>query len=99
MEVRAWRLSRPDPAVAPFSRPVPPVCVRLHGNLRRYLPPGQEGLLLSAEAVPAVSALLLRLGIPDGEIAHVGVNGQLAAPEAALHPADRVDVFAPVAGG
>jgi len=75
------------------------ITVRLHGNLRRFLPSGREVLKVSPKAAATVAALLAYLDMPQDEVASVGVNGRLAEPTQTLTPGDQVDIFAPVAGG
>lgn len=79
--------------------PEPIIVVRLHGNLRRFLPSGHEMLRLSPQTATTVAVLLTSLGLPQEEVAMVGVNGRLAGMTQPLAPGDQVDVFAPVAGG
>lgn len=75
------------------------IIVRLHGNLRRFLPSGHEILRLSPQIATTVAVLLTSLGLPQEEVAMVGVNGKLVGMTQPLAPGDQVDVFAPVAGG
>ncbi len=75
------------------------ITVRLHGNLRRFLPAGEERINLSLADAPTVAVLLARLALPAGEIAMTGVNGKLAESTQRLVAGDQIDIFAPVAGG
>ncbi|MHB8926079.1 MAG: MoaD/ThiS family protein [Bacillota bacterium] len=73
--------------------------VRAHGNLRRHFPGGHEEADFRLPEGSRVADLLAHIGLPDGEVWMVGVNDVLAQAEQALADGDKVDVFAPVAGG
>lgn len=78
--------------------------VKLYGQLRRYRPEGAPGaahqpfIWRLTEGDTAV-ALAHQLGIPDGLVNAVAVNGTAVEPDAPLHPGDKVSLFPPSAGG
>lgn len=78
--------------------------VKLYGQLRRYRPEGVAGAphqpfaWQSAEGDTAVT-LAAELGIPDGLVNAVAVNGTAVDLSASLHPGDKVSLFPPSAGG
>ncbi|HRQ40160.1 MAG TPA: MoaD/ThiS family protein [Chloroflexota bacterium] len=77
--------------------------VKLYGQLRRYRPEGVAGaphqpfkwLLVGGTAV----SLAHELGIPDGLVNAVAVNGTAVDLDTPLHAADKVSLFPPSAGG
>jgi sulfur carrier protein ThiS len=75
------------------------VSVRTFGNLRRYLPEGGQGAVISLPDVATVRDLLATLGIPENEAWRVSLNGALVGIDEALSDSDEVGVFAPVGGG
>lgn len=73
----------------------------LYASLARYLPEQSRGKACTLE-VPegtTVGDLVQRLGIPEGTIKVVFLNGVHAKAQALLHDGDRLGVFPPVAGG
>lgn len=73
--------------------------VHLFGDLRRYLPKGQDPLRLDMAEGATVSALLSHLGIDPGEVWVVRANKQVISEDSDLHDGDVVEVFEPIGGG
>ncbi len=77
--------------------------VKLYGQLRRYRPvgiPGAPHQPFNWRAVGGTAvALAQELGIPDGLVNAVAVNGTAVDLTAPLHPGDKVSLFPPSAGG
>lgn len=73
--------------------------IRLFGDLRRYLPRGQEWIDLDLPEGSTSTAVLDTLGIHPGEVWLVRANKQIISEEAALHDGDDLEVFEPVGGG
>jgi sulfur carrier protein ThiS len=77
--------------------------VKLYGQLRRYRPEGAPGaphqpFKWQTMGCTAVS-LAHELGIPDGLVNAVAVNGTAVDLTAPLRPGDQVSLFPPSAGG
>lgn len=70
-----------------------------YGDLRRYTPQNKEKLTLELPEAQPISALLLQLGVPWGEVGLVAVNGTLVDEHYLVAEGDRVEVFSPVGGG
>ena len=76
------------------------VRVTLFADLRRFLPPGQEGPQTYTLPVGAtVADLLATIGIRAEEEVTPGLNGELAQRETALHDGDDLVLFSPMEGG
>ncbi len=75
--------------------------INLYASLARYLPQpsSRKTCTLELPEGTTVGDLLKRLGIPEGTIKIVFVNGVHAKPQTVLHDGDRLGVFPPVAGG
>ncbi|GIK57899.1 MAG: MoaD/ThiS family protein [Chloroflexi bacterium] len=78
--------------------------VKLYGQLRRYRPEGATGAAHQPFAWPLTAgdtavSLAQALGIPDGLVNAVAVNGTAVQPDTPLHPGDKVSLFPPSAGG
>jgi sulfur carrier protein ThiS len=76
------------------------VRVSLFADLRRFLPPGQDGpqpYMLPAGAT--VADLLATIGIPSEDEVTPGLNGELATRETELHDGDDLVLFSPMEGG
>lgn len=73
--------------------------IRLFGDLRRYLPKGQDPLLLEMPEGSTVLAMLNQVGIHPGEVWVVRANKQVVPEEQPLQDGDDVEVFEPVGGG
>ncbi len=80
------------------------VTVKLFGILRRHRPDGIEGAPhhpFTTKLPPAATVDDLRslLGLRNGSLSAVGVNGASADSETSLHEGDVVSFFPPAAGG
>ena len=75
------------------------VAVKLFGNLRRHLPPGQEAIALRLAPGTSIEAAIQRLGVPDGEVGLAVVNGEAVPETSVLRDGDRLELFAPMGGG
>jgi len=75
------------------------VTVKLFGNLRRHLPPGQEAIALSLAPGTSLEAAMQQLGVPDGEVGLAAVNGEAVPETSVLRDGDRLELFAPMGGG
>lgn len=73
--------------------------VRLFGDLRRYLPEGQEQLKLEMPEGTTVLSMLQQVGIRPEEIWLVRANKKVISEEQLLSDGDVVEVFEPVGGG
>jgi sulfur carrier protein ThiS len=76
------------------------VTVTLFADLRRFLPPGVDGP--HRRTVPAgstVADLLAAIGIPADADLTVGLDGELADRDAALHDDADVMLLSPMEGG
>jgi molybdopterin converting factor small subunit len=85
-------------------RPGMTVTVRLFGELKQHMPPGQTGRVARLELPEDTTALqlILRLGIPyggdEGQMV-VAVNDVEVDHNTVLREGDSVSLFAPLAGG
>ncbi len=74
------------------------VTIKMHGNLRRFLPGATESVALQVGEGTTVEMLLERL-----KAAHdtwlVAVHGTVADRSTPLHDGDLVECYEPVAGG
>ena len=80
------------------------VTVKLFGILRRHRPDGIEGAPhhpFTTKLPPSATVDDLRslLGLRNGSLSAVGVNGASADSETSLHEGDVVSFFPPAAGG
>ncbi len=75
------------------------VKVQLFGDLRKYLPKGQELLELELPEGTTPAMMLQQLGIHPGEVWLVRANRQVIADESPFHDGDDVEVFEPIGGG
>jgi sulfur carrier protein ThiS len=73
--------------------------VHLFGDLRRYLPKGQEAMDLEMPESATASAVLERIGIHPGEVWLVRANRQVVSEDVPLHDGDELEIFEPVGGG
>ena len=73
--------------------------VRLFGDLRRYLPRGQELLEIDLPEDATPSAVLQQIGIHPGEVWLVRANKQIISEDTPLRDGDDLEVFEPVGGG
>lgn len=73
--------------------------VRLFGDLRRYLPEGQDPLQLELPEAVTVLGMLQHIGIHPGEVWVVRANKQVVPEEHTLCDGDDIDVFEPIGGG
>ncbi|MEE9277828.1 MAG: MoaD/ThiS family protein, partial [Dehalococcoidia bacterium] len=72
----------------------------LFADLRRFLPPGEDGpWAFSLPASATVAGLLAALGIPPDREVTIGLNGEIAQRETALHDGNDVVLFSPMEGG
>jgi len=74
------------------------VTVHLHGNLRRFMPEGQDRVTMETEPGTTIEVLLASLGAL-GDTWLVAVNGTTCEKDRILHEGDLLDCFEPVAGG
>jgi len=75
------------------------VTVRLFGDLRKYLPKGQELLHIELPDGATSGTLLQHVGIHPGEVWLVRANRQVIPEDQSLHDGDEVEIFEPVGGG
>ena len=75
------------------------VRVQLFGDLRKYLPKGQELLELELPEGTTPASMLQQLGIHPGEVWLVRANRQVIADGSPFHDGDDVEVFEPIGGG
>jgi len=75
------------------------VTVRLFGDLRRYLPKGQELLELELPDGATPGALLRQVGIHPGEVWLLRANKQIIQEDHPLQDGDELEIFEPVGGG
>ncbi|QUL98046.1 MAG: MoaD/ThiS family protein [Candidatus Fermentithermobacillus carboniphilus] len=77
--------------------------VKLFGDLIRYSPSGRDVFELEVPGFngsdATVKELIRALGIPEGEVWIITVNGVQAQAERILTEGDEVMIFAPVMGG
>lgn len=78
--------------------------VKLYGQLRRYRPEGAPGaahqpFVWQLAGGDTAVTLAHDLGIPDGLVNAVSVNGTAVDLTASLRPGDKVSLFPPSAGG
>ena len=74
------------------------VTVHMHGNLRRFMPGGQDRAAMEVAPGTTIEALLGSLGA-ERDIWLVAVNDAAVERDRALRPGDRLDCFEPVAAG
>ena len=73
--------------------------IYLGADLDFYHPQKERWLAVSLEQPAKLADLLVRLGIPLGEIHLVVVNGENATLDAIVTDTDEVKLFSPVGGG
>ncbi len=73
--------------------------VRLFGDLRKYLPRGQELLQTELPQGSTATTLLQEIGIHPGEVWIVRANRQVIPEDQPLQDGDDVEIFEPVGGG
>ena len=73
--------------------------VRLFGDLRRYLPRGQETIEMELPEGATPSAVFEQLGIHPGEVWLVRANKEIVSEETPLGDGDDLEIFEPVGGG
>ena len=73
--------------------------VRLFGDLRRYLPKGQETIEIELPEGSTASDVLERVGIHPGEVWLVRANKQIVSEDTPLNDGDDLEIFEPVGGG
>jgi len=75
--------------------------VRLYATLRKYSPEAGSGgpLILQMPEGDRLADLLVRLGVPKGEVKTAFVNNRRQDEDYQLRDGDRVAFFPPVAGG
>jgi sulfur carrier protein ThiS len=70
----------------------------MHGNLRRFLPHGEDRATLEIVDGATVETLLASLGAGK-DTGFVAVNNAMVERDRVLHSGDVVDCFEPVAAG
>lgn len=75
------------------------ISVKLSGALRRFLPPGQASFELTLPEDATAPDVIRAMGVPDGEVGLVVVNGNVASDDAMLHDGDVLELLAVMAGG
>ncbi|MGH2584879.1 MAG: MoaD/ThiS family protein [Dehalococcoidia bacterium] len=76
------------------------VRVSLFADLRRFLPPGEDGpQTFTLPAGSTVADLLAAIGVPPEDEVTPGLNGELAQRDTALHDGDDLVLFSPMEGG
>ncbi|NDY72936.1 MoaD/ThiS family protein [Desulfobacter hydrogenophilus] len=71
--------------------------IDLFTTLTRYYPKGSGSL--KVEKGTTAGGLIHKLGIPDGSVSLIFINGKRALPDQALVGNDKVGLFPLVAGG
>lgn len=77
------------------------ISVKLFASLGRYAPSGASAkpFDVAIEEDATLQRLMDQLGIPQGEVRLMFVNGRAKTPEEALRPGDEVGFFPPIGGG
>ena len=75
------------------------VTVQFFGDLRKYLPEGQEVIELEVEVGDTITGLLQQLGVEKGEVWAVSLNGNIVNESSQLVEGGKVLVFPPFGGG
>jgi sulfur carrier protein ThiS len=76
------------------------VTVTFFADLRRFLPRGADGPQRYTVATGAtIAELLAQIGIPDDAEITIGVDGEVAQRESALHDGADVMLLSPMEGG
>jgi molybdopterin converting factor small subunit len=70
--------------------------VRLSGNLRQYF---EEEKRFRLDGEATIGDLIDRLGLAEGEVGVIALNGGLATRSEELHGGDEVLLFPPIGGG
>jgi sulfur carrier protein ThiS len=75
--------------------------VRLFAHLVQYRPGVSSGRSFTLELPEGsdISALIMRLGIPEEEVKTVFVNHIISPPETVLQEGDEIGIFSPIGGG
>ena len=74
------------------------VTVHMHGNLRRFMPEGQDRMTMEVAPQTSIETLLVSLGA-DRDAWLVAVNGRACGQDRILEEGDLLDCFEPVAAG
>jgi sulfur carrier protein ThiS len=74
------------------------VTVHMHGNLRRFMPRGEDQAAVEVTPGTTVATWLCSVGA-ERDIWLVAVNGVTAERDHVLGPGDVLDCFEPVAAG
>ncbi len=80
------------------------VRVKLYGTLRRQRPAevggsNRQPFIMEAPAEATVAFLLTDLGVGQGYVGAIAVNGEVASADSPLQDGDEVRLFPPSAGG
>lgn len=77
------------------------VYLRAYSTLIKYLKDARAGesVPLEVDAAATINAVVSRLGVADGEIYLISVNGRVEGRDCVLQPGDVISLFAPIAGG
>ena len=77
------------------------ISVKLFASLGRYAPSGASAKPFdyTVEEDATLQRLIEKLGIPEGEVRLMFVNGRAKTPEVELAPGDEVGFFPPIGGG
>ena len=80
------------------------VVVKLYGLLRRYRPDTFTGkphqpFELTVDAGTMITGLISQLGIDNGLVAGISVNGEAVNGDQVMNDSDEIGLFPPVAGG
>jgi len=77
----------------------PTIIVHPHGELTTYFGRSYGGVPVAIDPGITIDDLLVRLGVPSGDVWLVAKNGETVQRDTTLQPGDSVELFAPVAGG
>ena len=77
------------------------VTVKLFATLTKYLPPGSEKktTTLTFQHDATTDDIITRLGVPDGHVHLILIDGKHASKGSPLHDGAVVSCFPPIAGG
>ncbi len=76
-----------------------PVTITLHGSLSSLTPSGERTVRLELREPSGAMALLLGLGLPDGTVSMLYVNGRRVTADHPVYPGDLVEAFPMLCGG